>query len=142
MASWKSRQKAYHLMNPIESMKDDLSKRTYQMVEDDHLLENILLHFRVHPDEFYYPSKSYVVAIVYARLLVDHFNVDFYEVLNDEELLFNNDPYFTPYLSDKGLYDSILDSVGMNFDLTVGAPAHIAPYFYEEFLIKEVKHDR
>lgn len=119
-------------------MPDDLNKHQVSIVPREELLSNILHHFNVLPDEFLYPSKSYVVAIVYARLLVEHFGGDFFKYLDDPDLLYNNDPYFVTYKEDKELYDSIISNVGLLFSLEVGTPAHIVPYFEKEFLIEEL----
>lgn len=53
------------------------------------------------------PSKSRVVAILYARLLEQVYGIDFYEALNDPELL-PDDSFFLPYEKDKEGYDLLL----------------------------------
>ena len=138
MLNWKSRQKAYHLINPIEDMPDNLIKHDVLNISDDKLLDDILMHFSILPNEFRYPSKSYVVAMVYAKLLTKYFGGEFYDYLNDKDLLFNSDPYFVTYENDKKLYDDIISIVGVDFDLSIGTPAHVIPYFEKEFLIKEL----
>lgn len=53
------------------------------------------------------PSKSRVVAIVYAFLLRDVYELDVYECLRDPELL-TDDPFFATYDEDKQGYDLLL----------------------------------
>lgn len=60
-----------------------------------------------------YPAKSIFVAIVYAKVLEELFNIPFYELLDDEELL-PDDKYFKEYTYSryKKGYDYILLKIG------------------------------
>lgn len=132
-SEWKARQSTYHLLNPICEMKDDLSSKEIIMVPRESLLEDILAHFVSLPPVFKYPSKSYVVAIIYSHLLSVHFGGEFISYLDDAELLYNNDPHFVQYSGDKEMYDSILSTITL--DPTSRPFRHIQEFFNEEFLI-------
>lgn len=90
-----------------------------------------------------YPTKSYVVALVYATLLHRHFGENVIEALDDPDLLFGNDRWFRPYSQSKDVYDQALTELKPILDLisegTVERiPSQIqatARYFDEEFLI-------
>lgn len=55
-----------------------------------------------------FPGAARAVAIAAAKLIEEHFGNDFYEVLNDPNLMHGNDPHFKPYSEDKETYDAIL----------------------------------
>jgi|TARA_B110000483_G_scaffold233466_1_gene302249 hypothetical protein len=129
MKEWKARQSAYHLTASL--FKDDLNN-IETVWRPDTVVEDALRHFEEYVDEWIYPAKSYVVAICYAYWLGKDFKEPFFQALNDDELLFNNDPHFVPYWHDEETYDAILDK--MNFDQTKGMVPDIYEYYKEEML--------
>ena len=129
MKEWKARQSAYHLTASL--FKDDLNN-IETVWRPDTVVEDALRHFEEYVDEWIYPAKSYVVAICYAYWLGKDFKEPFFQALNDDELLFNNDPHFVPYWHDEETYDTILDK--MNFDQTKGMVPDIYEYYKEEML--------
>lgn len=107
MQEWKIRQQYFHMMN--HEFKDDLNNVEIRLSND--IVDDAVRHFQEYVNEWIYPAKSYVVAICYAYWISIDFNEDFYELLNDPELLAGNDPYFVPYEEDKYTYDEIIDQV-------------------------------
>lgn len=88
--------------------------------------------------ELIYPAKSYCVAIIYSHLLSFYFNEDFYYLLNDEDLLCGNDPYFAPYKNEQVLYDKIISKLkisekGFYLNLNLSQVKATFDYFVEEF---------
>lgn len=79
-----------------------------------------------------YPAKSYFVAIIYAKCLEKYFQEDFYESLNDTELL-SDDCYFSIYSQNKDIYDNIIENIGdiWQYDSIMKT----VTYFKKEFLI-------
>lgn len=76
--------------------------------------ENIdkqVIHYFKYGSELIYPAKSYFVAIIYAKCLEKYFQEDFYQSLNDNELL-PDDCYFSTYDNNKQIYDSIIENIG------------------------------
>lgn len=126
MKNWKASQAAFHTAN--KSFKDDLTDEDIVYSED--IVEDVLRHFVEYVDEWIYPAKSYVVGICYAKWLERDFGEDFYEVLDDPELLFGNDPYFVPYSEDEQVYEAILTELDFNEDL--GMVPDIHEYYREE----------
>lgn len=126
MKDWKARQAAFHLMN--KEYSDDLN--SVQITLSSDIVNNALRHFNEYVEQWIYPAKSYAVAICYAKWLERDYGEDFYEVLNDKDLLFGNDPYFVPYLDDKIVYDAILEQ--LDFQEDKGMVPDIYEYYKEE----------
>lgn len=108
MKEWKVNQLLYHRLT--EEHSDDT--RNFTTISDPDVVGEALRYFRAPIAASVYPGKSYAIAVIYARLLRDHFDEDFYEVLDDPDLLFGNDPYFVPYSENKTDYDKILEGLG------------------------------
>jgi hypothetical protein len=129
MKEWKIRQEIFHRLNTEHD--DDLSLHKVEV--RDEIVENAVKYFTTTELGWVYPAKSYVVAICYARWLNQHFGEDFYESLNDPELLHGNDPYYVPYEQDKDTYNKILNAVGFDFDEEIGIIPDVKMYFLKEF---------
>jgi hypothetical protein len=128
MKEWKIRQEYFHKMN--KEYSDDLNKVKITLSDD--IVDNVVRHFNEYVDEWIYPAKSYVVAICYASWIAEDFNEDFYELLNDPDLLAGNDPYFVPYEEDKYTYDEIIEAV-LPLQME-GMVPDIREYYEEEIL--------
>ena len=113
---------------------DDLNKIPVEF--SDNVIDNAIRYFYDKDMPFVYPSKSYVVAICYAYWLSKDFNENFYELLNDKNLLYGNDPYFKTYNQDINTYDSILKKI-MPLNEKLGIVLDIKEYYRKEFLINE-----
>lgn len=136
MKEWKIRQEIYHRLNKIFS--DDLNDKEITMTED--VIGNAVKYFEDVDGGWIYPSKSYMVAICYAKMLSENFGGDPIEYLNDPDILYGNDPHFVTYNEDIKTYDKILESIGgWNFDKTKGMVPDVEKYFREEFLIDETR---
>ena len=133
MKDWKARQMAFHATSG--DFRDDLNEVDIVISED--IVGDAVMHFEEKVDEWIYPSKSYVVAICYAKWLEQDFDEDFYEVLDDPDLLFGNDPYFVPYSDDEGTYKAILEEI--HFDEHAGMVPDIYEYYKEEMLYGRTK---
>ena len=129
---WKIRQELYHRMETNHT--DDLNKIPVEF--SDNVIDNAIRYFYDKDMPFVYPSKSYVVAICYAYWLSKDFNENFYELLNDKNLLYGNDPYFKTYNQDINTYDSILKKI-MPLNEKLGIVLDIKAYYRKEFLINE-----
>jgi len=106
--------------------------------DDEDLIDDIIDYFYTPSDLLVYPAKSYAVALIYAQLLVNHFNEDFYNVLNDENLLYGNDSYFVAYHNAKYVYDTVLSHIELTFDNPTPQVQTTIDYFKEEFYISIV----
>jgi hypothetical protein len=121
---------------------DDLSKEIIiEEFSEELIIKRALQYPKEQTKELYYPGKSYCVAIIYAKLLEVHFQEDFLTSLDDSLLLYENDPYFTPYSKDKKTYDSILEkfdwSLFENKDKATINFRKTCEYFAKEFLLHE-----
>lgn len=131
MQDWKIKQEIYHRLNPIFS--DDLN--TKPLVFSNDIVPDAVRYFKEKNVGWIYPAKSYMVAICYARWIAEEFpGEDKWNLLDDERLLFGNDPYFKPYSGAKHTYDRILKQVGWDFPMT-GMVPDVRQYFEEEFML-------
>lgn len=132
MEDWKIRQELYHRLNTVHD--DDLNDKNIEIT--DSIVVDAVRYFTEKDIGWIYPSKSYMVAICYARWLSEEFGGNPIDYLNDIDLLFGNDPYFTIYDEDAVTYNQILDCIGgWKFDQTKGMVPDVKKYFIEEFMI-------
>lgn len=136
MNEWKVNQEIYHRLH--KNHDDDLNQVDLQTVEGNDIINWAVKYFTEDPG-WVYPSKSYVVAICYAKWLTKDFAEDFFTVLNDPDLLYNNDPTFIPYQESKEIYDSIIEQVGLGFDETQGVIPDIKKYYRLECLLEDIQ---
>ena len=127
MKEWKIKQEIYHRLNKEHG--DDL--RNVEIVISQNVKEDALRHFFERVDEWIYPSKSYFVAFCYAYWIKVEYNEDFWELLNDPDLLYGNDPYFKTYDEDPEVYDFLFDHVDWPIPMT-GMVPDVREYYDEE----------
>lgn len=131
MENWKISQKLFHAMTT--EFRDDFNKVDDEdVIITENVAEEAVRHFHEGINKWIYPSKSYVVAICYARWISEDFGGNFYDILSDPDLLYGNDPYFVPYCDDPNTYNEILSKVGFLFDTTSGMVPDIRKYYEEE----------
>lgn len=131
MEEWKIRQEVYHRLNNTHD--DDLNTKHIETTDD--VVKDALRYFTERDIGWIYPSKSYMVAICYSRWLAETFGGRPVEYLDDEDLLFGNDPYFCEYSRDPKTYHLILNRIGWDFDETAGMVPDVKEYFKKEFMI-------
>lgn len=127
---YKERRKLSYLINAFDDI--DLDYIYIKQSKED--LIKLIIKFFNTESLLIYPAKSYFVAIVYAKCIEKYFHINFYDALNDEELL-PDDKYFKTYDESKDIYDKVLESIGDiyqydSIDKTV-------KYFKQEYLIDE-----
>lgn len=131
MKEWKIKQEIYHRLNTEHA--DDLSK--FEITMSKNIVDDAVKYFKEKDIGWLYPAKSYMVAICYSKWLVEHFGGEFFEYLDDEDLLYGNDPFFKPYSQDKETYDEIFAQINfLAFDENAGIVTDVKKYFVEEFL--------
>ena len=126
---WKYRRKLSYLINDFNDTGLDYTAKKYSSDEE---LVNEIVDFFISGSRLIYPAKSYFVAIVYAKLLEEHFNENFYDCLDDEGLL-PDDYFFVPYNRNRNVYNAVLSRIGN--PLEYKAAEKTKEYFYQEFLI-------
>jgi hypothetical protein len=131
MEEWKIRQEIYHRINT--DFKDDLKKFNIEIT--DNVVQDAVRYFKDRDIGWIYPSKSYMVGICYAKWLSNEFGGNPLDYLNDESLLYGNDPYFIPYEKDKKTYDEILNLIGGWQFTNTGLVPDVYEYFIQEFMI-------
>lgn len=109
MQEWKIKQQIYHKLR--RNHPDDLKWVTIE--ESDDIVNNAIRYFNEKDVGWIYPAKSYMVAICYAFWIMEDYNENFYDVLDDPELL-PLDKHFVPYKEDSDTYNSIIGVVCAN----------------------------
>lgn len=133
MQDWKIKQEIYHRLNRVHD--DDLKDKQVSFTEK--IVEVAIRYFNEKNVGWIYPSKSYMVAICYAKWLSEIYGNDPFEYLDDPDLLFNNDPYFVQYANDPKNYHKILNNIGgWDFDQSLGMVPDVREYFEKEFMIE------
>ena len=126
---WKYRRKLSYLINDFNDTGLDYTVKKYSSDEE---LVNEIVDFFISGSKLIYPAKSYFVAIVYAKLLEEHFDENFYDCLSDKELL-PDDYFFVPYNRNRNVYNAVLSKIGD--PLGYKAAEKTKEYFYQEFLL-------
>lgn len=138
--------KVIQKMNNLLKKESKVMHTTIVQHDEAAIIEYAVSYFSEECKELSYPAKSYCVAIIYSHLLNFYFGEDFYEVLNDPDLLNSNDDFFRPYGDVKSLYDHILkhiqfsESFTLNLNLTQVRSTY--EYFLEEFSVEGDKYMR
>lgn len=140
MKEWKIRQEIYNKLHT--EFEDDIKgKPIVEEFEESSVISRALRYFTVEDENWYYPGKSYSVAIIYALLLEKHFNEEFYSALNDPDLLYGLDPYFKTYQESKNIYDEIISKIPLglleNVENHSWNMKKTIEYFEKEFLLHE-----
>jgi hypothetical protein len=128
MKEWKIKQEIYHRLN--KEYSDDL--RNVNVVISENVKEDALKHFFERVDEWIYPSKSYFVAFCYAYWISVEYDEDFWNLLNDSNLLYGNDPYFKTYDQDPETYEFLFDNIDWPIPMT-GMVPDVREYYDAEF---------
>ena len=138
MEEWKVRQETYHRLNDLDDLLINKSPIVRENPDDRQIINDVVHYFTKPLDALIYPAKSYAVGLIYASLLVKYFGEDFYTVLNDPNLLYDNDPFFVPYKKDKQIYDAVLSHIDLSFTNPTQQVKITIRYFLEEFYISIV----
>jgi hypothetical protein len=133
---WKMWQQVYNSL--VTDHSDD---RKYHKLEySSEKVENAFFYLNEKADYGIYPAKSRIIAIIYATMLEKVYGEDFYEVLNDPDLLYGQDDFFVPYLEDMDTYDAIIERLKTMPDwLEMGWAPKTVEYFYLECTQKGVE---
>ena len=127
---YKERRKLSYLINAFDDI--DLDYIYIKQSKED--LVKLIIKFFNTESLLIYPAKSYFVAIVYAKCIEKYFHINFYDALNDNELL-PDDKYFKTYDESKDIYDKVLESIGDIYQY--GSIDKTVKYFKQEYLIDE-----
>lgn len=93
--------------------------KNFNITVDQETIVQNAVNYLVHgTDYLLFPGAARAVAIAAADFISREFNEDFFDVLNDPNLMHGNDPYFVPYEKDKETYDEIIKAVNgkINWD--------------------------
>ena len=127
---YKERRRLSYLMNVF----DDINLEYIYIKQSKKDLIKLIIKFFNTESLLIYPAKSYFVAIIYAKCIEKYFHINFYDALNDKELL-PDDKYFKTYQESKDIYDEVLKTIGDIYQYK--SIEKTLKYFKQEYLINE-----
>lgn len=104
---WKQWQAIYNSLVTEHTDDASLHTRRYSALT----VENVLFYIQKRANYGIYPAKSYMIAIIYATMINKVYGEDFYETLDDPELLNGQDDFFVPYSKNKEFYDEVIEAL-------------------------------
>lgn len=107
MTEYEYRRTVFYQLNADREFPDN-HKNFDITIHEDTVVEDAVAYLTLGTSHTRFPGAARAVAIATADFLNKSFGVDFYEALNDPNLMHGNDPYFKPYSEDKGIYDAII----------------------------------
>jgi hypothetical protein len=107
MKEYEYRRTTFYSLRGHESFEDDHSN--FPIIQTpETTIEDAVIYLTDGTSYLRFPGAARAVAIATADFIARNFNEDFYEVLNDPNLMHKNDPYFRTYEEEKSVYDEIL----------------------------------
>jgi hypothetical protein len=108
MKQYEYRRTTFYSLRGHESFEDD--HKNFPIIDAlETVIEDAAVYLTDGTSYLRFPGAARAVAIATADLIARYFNEDFYQVLDDPNLMHKNDPYFKRYSEEKGLYDAILE---------------------------------
>lgn len=119
---------------------DDIETLGYE--ESPDVLEHCIKQWMDPSAPLVFPSKSINVAVIYARLLEQHFKQSHLLYLSDPDLLYGTDRFFQPYPSFQVEYDAMLELITTETIASSTNPSVLktVAYFNDEFMVNSVEY--
>lgn len=76
--------------------------------DEENVVEDAIKYLQDGSTYLKFPGAARAVAYAAADLIAQEFGENFFEVLNDPNLMHGNDPYFKTYEEDKEVYNEIV----------------------------------
>lgn len=104
-------------------------ERIYYVEDKRSIINQVIYMFNGIVTKEIYPSRLYFKAIIYAKVLSDLTELNFYDLLSDSNLL-DNDIDWKNYQEDKETYDEILCSI--DIDNVYNLDEGMSKYYIED----------
>lgn len=106
-------------------------------VNEQQIVHHCLQQWYENDAPLVFPSKSYNVAVIYARLLEHYFKCPAQEYLQDPLLLHGRDQFYQPYAEYPELYDHLLETITYESIVASENPSvkKTIGYFNQEFMV-------
>lgn len=129
-------QDIYYSLHAPREFDDEIGVLDYQ-INDQQIVHHCLQQWYENDASLVFPSKSYNVAVIYARLLEHYFKCPAKEYLLDPLLLHGKDQFYQPYLEYPELYDQLLELMTYEAIMASENPSvkKTIGYFNQEFLV-------
>jgi hypothetical protein len=96
---------------------EDEHKNFDIIIDEENVVEDAVKYLLDGSTYLKFPGAARAVAYAAADLIAQEFGENFFEVLNDPNLMHGNDPYFKTYEEDKEVYNEIVQRIShINWD--------------------------
>ncbi len=110
MKEYEYRRTVFYQLHGHESFEDEHKNFNYT-IENETVIQDAITYLLDGTSYLRFPGAARAVAIAVADLISREFGEDFFEILNQNTLMNNNDPFFKTYKEDQETYDAILEKV-------------------------------
>jgi len=107
MSDWKLYQQIYNSI--VHNHSDGADKHVN--IESPDVIQDALNYIQYKDEIGYMPGKARMVSIIYATKMQEYYGGDFYDYLNDPELMLNHNEWFKVYHEDRETYDKIIKAL-------------------------------
>jgi len=129
-------------INNLTLQTNDILTNDYTLNEDHQAIVDYATNYlTIETPHLEMPGKSYAVAIIYAYLIEVFFKTKFLTSLSEDDLLGNNDIFYSTFYAKPTIYNDIfsrLKLISPNFQLNTNLSQikSTLSYFVEEFSLK------
>lgn len=113
MKEYTYRRISFYALHGQEDFEDE-HKNFNMVIDESTVVLDAVTYLKDGTSYLRFPGAARAVAIAVADFIARNFGENFFEVLNDKNLMNMNDPYFATYDDDKETYDAILQYVPLN----------------------------
>jgi hypothetical protein len=111
MKEYEYRRRLFYSFCPEWSFSDDIRNFDGTVFDESTRIEDAITYLLDGTSYLRFPGTARAVAIAAAIIISEEFDEDFFDVLNDPNLMNGYDPHFATYDQDKETYDAIISSV-------------------------------
>ena len=138
MKEYTYRRTVFYQLHANHDWQDDHDNFDIKIRPDNsNVVEDAVSYLKTGEPHTHFPGAARAVAVAAAYLVAENFNENFYDVLNDKNLMHDNDPYFLPYSEDKETYDKIIEKVGNDINWDSFRMGLTKKLILEEYLLDE-----
>ena len=115
MKKYMYRRKMFYSLQESFDYPDE--HKNFEIIDSPNVVEDAVTYLLDGSSYLRFPGAARAVAIAAAELISKEFGENFFEILNDPDLMHGNDPYFKTYEEDKETYHEILQRLpAINWD--------------------------
>lgn len=113
MKEYTYRRISFYALHGQDDFEDE-HKNFKMVVDESTVIADAVTYLKDGTSYLRFPGAARAVAIAVADIIARNFNENFFDILNDKNLMNMNDPFFATYDEAKEVYDAILESVPLH----------------------------